>query len=99
MLRVLSLICYSQLQSSIMLCLTAPTGYPLNLRISEVTNTSAIATWEPVEQSKRNSEISGYILQYNDTVTKVTHSKSVNSPTTFRIKLRYIFEQCLKYYF
>ena len=71
------------------LSLIAPTGYPPNLRVSDVTNTSAIVTWEPVEPNKRNSEISGYILQYKSTSTKVTHSKSVNSPSTVRTEIRF----------
>ena len=52
----------------------------------EIRNTSAKVLWDAVEESKRNSEISGYILQYTSSDTKVTNSKSVNSPTTFEVK-------------
>lgn len=79
---------YCELYSGSSLSISAPTGYPRNLRISAVTNTSADATWQPVEESKRNSEISGYVLQYTNTDTGETYSKSVNSPTTLETKIR-----------
>ena len=67
-----------------------PTGYPLNVHVTEITNTSAVVTWDPVEESKRNSEISGYIIQYTTSDQKDTSSKSVNSPTTLRTVIRLV---------
>ena len=59
--------------------------------MTEIKNTSAMVLWEAVEDSKRNSEISGYILQYTSSDTKVTNSKSVNSPTTFEVQIRFVY--------
>lgn len=66
--------------------LAAPTGYPGNLRIVEVSNTSAVLSWEPVEKTKRNSEISGYLIQISN--GQNTKSEYVNSPSTVQLQIR-----------
>ena len=70
--------------------IVVPTGYPRNLHVAEITNTSAVVTWDPVEESKRNSEISGYIIQYNSSDQKYTNSKSINSPTSLQTEIRFV---------